>query len=77
MRTVPVGTTPFGDGTESMIDYRGTSIQPLFIEPGVNLALSDPSAALTEIPLVYTNGFANMATYGWPQCFGIAIELAR
>ena len=65
VRTAPVGTTPYGEGTESMVDYVGISIQPLFIEPGVNLVLSDFSAGATNIPLPYTEGYVSTAWYCW------------
>jgi len=55
-RRVPVGVTPHGAGVESLIDYSGSSIQPRFIDPSVNMALSDPDAAKTKIPLLYTGG---------------------
>ena len=58
VRALPVGTTPYGDGEESMIDYVGTSIRPFFIDPGVNLVLTDPSAG-ADIPLPSTGGYVS------------------
>ncbi|MBI2504095.1 MAG: gliding motility-associated C-terminal domain-containing protein [Candidatus Latescibacteria bacterium] len=56
VRRVAVGTTPHGAGTDTLIDFSRTSIRPRFIDPGVNMALTDPESEDLEIPLLYTGG---------------------
>jgi hypothetical protein len=53
---VKVGTTPHGAGTDTLIDFSGTSIQPRFIDAQVNLALTDSGSDPQKIPLPYTGG---------------------
>jgi len=56
VRRVEVGTTPHGAGTDTLIDFSGTAIQPRFIDPRVNLVLTDPESDPTKIPLPHTGG---------------------
>jgi len=56
VRRVPVTTTPHGAGTDTLIDFSGTAIQPRFIEPNVNMALTDLESDPKKIPLPYTGG---------------------
>jgi len=58
VRTVPVGATPHGAGTDTLIDFSGTSIKPRYIDPEVNMVLTDPESAEIKIPLPYTGGRA-------------------
>ncbi|NKB69734.1 MAG: hypothetical protein GKR89_21905 [Candidatus Latescibacteria bacterium] len=58
-RTVSVGVTPFGAGVDTLIDFSGTSIQPRFIDPLVNLALTDPESPEINIPFPYIGGEGN------------------
>ena len=63
VRRVSVGITPYGAGTDTLIDFSGTTIQPRFIDPAVNLANADPETDLGSgssiIPLPYIGGGAN------------------
>lgn len=59
LRQVAVGTTPYGAGTDTLIDFSGTSIRPRFIEAGVNLVLTDPESEPQRVPFPYTGGSAN------------------
>ena len=52
LRSMPVGITPHGAGTDTLIDFSANSIQPRFIDPTVNLV----GAGSTPIPLPYTGG---------------------
>jgi gliding motility-associated-like protein len=61
-RRIQVGTTPFGAGTDTMIHFTATSIQPRFIEKEKNLTLTDPNAPKGGVPLPYTGGRVNPAT---------------
>jgi hypothetical protein len=56
VRQVPVRLSPFGAGTDTLIDFSGTSILPRFIDPAVNIALADTSAEKPNIPLPYVPG---------------------
>jgi len=60
LRSMPVGITPHGAGTDTLIDFSANSIQPRFIDPTVNLVGADPETNLgagsTPIPLPYTGG---------------------
>ena len=58
LRRVVVATTPFGVGADTLIDFSDTSIQPRFIDPAVNLALTQPGTDPQSIPLGYTGGKA-------------------
>jgi len=59
VRQVGVGVTPFGAGTDTLIDFGGSAIQPRFIEGGVNLALTDLESEPQRVPFPYTGGSAN------------------
>ena len=59
LRQMPVGVTPHGAGTDTLIDFSGTSIHPRFIDPAVNMALTDPESSEIKIPLLYTGGQAS------------------
>ena len=56
LRQVPVAVTPHGAGTDTLIDFSGSSIQPRFIESDVNMVLTDPESDPQKIPLPYTGG---------------------
>jgi len=58
VRSVPVATTPHGAGVDTLIDFVGSSIQPRFIDPAVNMVVTDPESADIKIPLPYTGGQA-------------------
>ena len=69
VRRVPVATTPFGVGADTLIDFSSTnSIQPRFIDPTVNLALTDVDSDPLTIPLPYTGGHASSTD--WCGGFG-------
>ena len=61
---VPVTTTPYGGGEESMVDFADTTIggrdsrfiRPRFIDPTVNLTLTDPQSPENKVPLPFTGG---------------------
>ena len=61
---VPVITTPYGGGEESMVDFADTTIggrkirflRPRFLDPTVNLTLADPQSSENTIPLPFTGG---------------------
>lgn len=59
LRRVAVHITPFGAGTDTLIDFSGASIQPRFIEAGVNLTLTDLESEPQRVPFPYTGGSAN------------------
>ena len=60
LRSVPVGITPHGAGTDTLIDFSDNTIQPRFIDPSVNLVEADPETNLgagsTPIPLPFVGG---------------------
>jgi hypothetical protein len=60
VRAVPVGVTPHGAGIDTLIDFSGTLIQPRFIDPAVNMTLTDPASSEIKIPLPYTGGEASV-----------------
>ena len=49
--TVAVGTTPHGAGTDTLIDFSGTSIRPRFVEQDVNLSVLE-SANTSILPYI-------------------------
>ncbi|MCE2447150.1 MAG: hypothetical protein J4F35_01785, partial [Candidatus Latescibacteria bacterium] len=55
-RQVSVGISLFEAGADTLIDFSGTSIQPRFIDPSVNIARADVEAGRTTIPLPYIPG---------------------
>ena len=61
-RQVSVGVSPFGAGADTLIDFSGTSIQPRFIDPSVNIARADVNAGRTTIPLPYIPGSRVLST---------------
>ena len=61
-RQVSVGISPFGAGADTLIDFSGTSIQPRFIDPSVNIARADVNAGKTIIPLPYIPGSRVLST---------------
>ena len=54
--SVSVRTTPHGAGIDTLVDFSGTSIQPRYFDPLVNIALTDPEGPANQIPLPYTGG---------------------
>jgi hypothetical protein len=52
--TVTVATTPHGAGTDTLIDFSGTSIRPRFIEQNVNLSVLGSSNA-SALPYIGGN----------------------
>ena len=67
-RQVSVGISPFGAGADTLIDFSGTSIQPRFIDPSVNIARADVDAGRTTIPLPYIPGsrvLNNNSCWSW------------
>ena len=62
LRQVPVAVTPYGAGSDTLIDFSGSSIQPRFIDPNVNIVLVDPNSAEEQIPFKYTGGNAGPST---------------
>ncbi|MEW6755566.1 MAG: gliding motility-associated C-terminal domain-containing protein [Candidatus Latescibacterota bacterium] len=60
---VPVATAPHDVGADTLVDFTGTSIQPRFIDPMVNLVLTDLSADEKDVPLPFTGGEVSV-TYG-------------
>ena len=63
VRRAAVGVTPHGAGTDTLIDFSGTSIRPRFIEPEVNMVLTDLESSPVKIPLPYTGGEAQTNSY--------------
>lgn len=63
LRSVPVGITPHGAGTDTLIDFSGAAIQSRFIDSSVNLTGADPETNLgsgsNPIPLPYIGGTGN------------------
>ena len=58
LRRVPVGTSSLDVGADTLIDFSGTAIKPRFIDPTVNMALTEPGSSEIKIPLPYTGGKA-------------------
>lgn len=56
--TVPVGVTPHGAAADTLIDFTNNAIQPRYIDPAVNLTLTDPNSSAIKIPLPYIGGEA-------------------
>ena len=56
--SVPIATAPQGSGADTLIDFSGTSIQSLFIDPMVNLTrgLPDDLDAVNRVFLPHTAG---------------------
>jgi len=56
--SVPVVTAPQSTGVDTLIDFSGSSIQPLFIDPMVNLARGEPDNPddINKVYLPYTGG---------------------
>ena len=48
VREVAVGTSAFGAGTDTLIDFSDLSLQPRFVDPSVNLALTDPESGVMK-----------------------------
>ena len=57
-RRVEVGVTPYGAGTDTLINFVDHAIQPRFIDPNVNITLIDPESVEEKIPFFYTGGNA-------------------
>ncbi len=53
---VAVRTAAQESGTDTLIDFSGTSIRPRFFDPSVNLALADLNSEDTEVLLPSTGG---------------------
>ena len=58
VRTEPVGVTPHGVAADTLIDFADNAIGPRFIDPTVNLTLTDPNSSAIKIPLPYIGGEA-------------------
>ena len=58
VRTEPVGVTPHGVAADTLIDFADDAIGPRFIDPTVNLTLTDPNSSFNKIPLPYIGGEA-------------------
>ena len=56
--TEPVGVTPHGVAADTLIDFADNAIGPRFIDPTVNLTLTDPNSSAIKIPLPYIGGEA-------------------
>ena len=56
--SVTVNVTPHGVAADTLIDFSGNAIRPRYIEPSVNLALTDPNSSKIKIPLPYIGGEA-------------------
>ena len=56
--TESVGITPHGVAADTLIDFADNAIGPRFIDPSVNLTLTDPNSSATKIPLPYIGGEA-------------------
>ena len=48
LRSVPVAITPYGAGTDTLIDFTDTAIQARYIDPAVNLLAADPETNLAS-----------------------------
>ena len=57
-RRVEVGVTPYGAGTDTLINFLDHAIQPRFIDSNVNITLIDPESVEEKIPFFYTGGNA-------------------
>ena len=55
-RRVEVGVTPYGAGTDTLINFLDHAIQPRFIEASANMVLADMESDPQKIPLLYTGG---------------------
>ena len=62
--SVPVITAPQEAGVDTLINFSGTSIQPRFFDPSVNLALADPESDDTRALLPFTGGEVSV-TYNY------------
>jgi gliding motility-associated-like protein len=60
---LPINSVPQETGADTLIDYEGTSIQPRFIDPTINLALADPETEETKAVLPFSGGEVSV-TYG-------------
>ena len=60
VREVAVGTSAFGAGTDTLIDFSDLSLQPRFVDPSVNLALTDPESGDYSLPLAWSGGNADV-----------------
>ncbi len=58
MDEVAVAVTPHGAAADTLIDFADNAIGPRFIDPSVNLTLTDPNSSAIKIPLPYTGGKA-------------------
>ncbi len=56
--TESVGVTPHGAAADTLIDFADNAIGPRFIDPAVNLTLTDPNSSAIKIPLPYIGGEA-------------------
>ena len=56
LRQEPVELSAFGAGSDTLVHFDGTSIQPRYIEPSRNIAWADVNAGKTIIPLPYLPG---------------------
>ena len=72
LRSEAVSITPHGAGTDTLIDFSGTSIQARFIDPATNLLAADPETNLasgsTPIRLPYIGG---IGFFGQNQNFNV------
>ena len=72
LRSVPVAITPYGAGTDTLIDFTDTAIQARYIDPAVNLLAADPETNLasgsTPIRLPYIGG---IGFFGQNQNFNV------
>lgn len=53
-----VGITPHGVAADTLIDFADNAIRPRFIDPAINLTLTDPNSSKIKIPLPYIGGEA-------------------
>ena len=56
--SVPIVTAPQSTGVDTLVDFSGSSIQPISIDPTVNLALGEPDNPddINKVFLIYTDG---------------------
>ncbi|NKB70919.1 MAG: hypothetical protein GKR89_27935, partial [Candidatus Latescibacteria bacterium] len=69
VRQVEVAGTPFGAGIDTLIDFAGTAIQARYVDPQVNMVLTDPEADKSKVPMVYAGGEISVSRGGTHGCF--------
>ena len=69
LRSLPVITAPQEAGGDTLVTFAGTSIEPRFIDPFENMALTDLSAESNQVPLNFTGSEVSVSYGGGTSAY--------